>query len=115
MHPKALLCLTLLALAGPARCLAADPPAPPCAAEARTQAKKLLRFHTENDDRVELDPELRRLPPLKNPANPTQLLQVVEVWGYVYKGQYRTRLIFHRTQDGHCLLLGQEVLEHASP
>lgn len=103
----------LLACAAQPIC-AADASPLPCANEARSQAMKLLRFHTGSDTRAELDSGLKQLPSLKNPANSKQVLHVLEVWGFVYKGQYRMRFIFHRSSDGGCAMLGQEILEHAS-
>jgi len=36
----------------------------------------------------------------------------VEVWGYVYKGQYRMRFIYAQPPQN-CVLMGQEILEYA--
>jgi hypothetical protein len=85
---------------------------PQCTKEARQQAEKLLAFHADTDIRIEIDQKVQELKPLPNPANNTQRFAVLEVWGYIYKGQYRMRFIYHR-QQGSCLLIGQEVLEHA--
>jgi hypothetical protein len=49
---------------------------------------------------------------MRNPANRKQLLDVLQVWGYIYKGQYRMRFIYARL-PGECLLMGQEILEYA--
>jgi len=38
---------------------------------------------------------------------------VLEVWGHIYKGQYRMRLIYARSPKD-CVLVGQEILEYAS-
>jgi hypothetical protein len=38
---------------------------------------------------------------------------VLEVWGRIYKGQYRLRLIYARIPN-ECVLMGQEVIEYAS-
>jgi hypothetical protein len=37
---------------------------------------------------------------------------VLEVWGHIYKGRYRMRLIYHPLA-GECVLMGQEILEYA--
>lgn len=87
---------------------------PQCSVEARQQAKRLLVLHTDNDDRAEVDQAVKELPPLLNPADKRQRFSVLEVWGYVYKGQYRMRFIYARS-PGNCLLMGQEILEHARP
>lgn len=85
---------------------------PECAAPAITQARKLLSFHSDGDDRIEIDKAVKELPSLKNPANEQQRFQVLEVWGYIYKARYRMRLIY-ATMGGSCTLMGQEVLEYA--
>jgi hypothetical protein len=85
-----------------------------CSSDAVAQAKKLLDFHVGGDDRITIDPNVKELPPLRNPANPRQKFQVLEVQGTIYKGQYRMRLIYFRSGSG-CILMGQEVLEYANP
>ena len=86
---------------------------PLCAKDALEQAQRLLVFHFGEDDRIEIDPEVVEKAPLRNPANKNQTFQVLEVWGTIYKGQYRMRLIYYPLgQD--CVLMGQEVLEYAS-
>lgn len=98
----------LLLAASP--CLAADAG---CAADAVAQARKLLLFHGNNDDRAGVEEKAKELPPLTNPANQRQKFSVFEVKGYIYKGNYRMRLIYYRS-GGDCLLMGQEILELAS-
>jgi hypothetical protein len=87
--------------------------APRCGEEARNDAIKLLKFHVNNDERAELDQGVKQLPSLTNPANKKQKLDVLEVWGYVYKGQYRMRMIYYFLDNKECVLMGQEVLEYA--
>ena len=77
------------------------------------QAQRLLAFHSEGDERIEIAPDIEYRPSITNPANPEESFQVIEVWGYIYRAQYRMRLIYYPMQDG-CILMGQEVLEHAS-
>jgi len=105
---------TLIALALPATATPtrAAPP-PPCAAEAVTQARKLLAFHAGDDERIEVDVTATARPPLRNPANPAQRFEVLEVWGHIYKGRYRMRLLYY-PMGSDCVLMGQEILEHAS-
>lgn len=91
-------------------CLAADAG---CAADAVAQARKLLLFHGNNDDRAGVEEKAKELPPLTNPANQRQKFSVFEVKGYIYKDNYRMRLIYYRS-GGDCLLMGQEILELAS-
>jgi hypothetical protein len=84
-----------------------------CSPAAREQAQKLLAFHVGGDDRIEIDKSVRTLLPMRNPANRLQRFDVLEVWGRIYKGQYRVRLIYARIPK-ECVLIGQEVLEYAS-
>ena len=84
-----------------------------CAADAGGQALKLLAFHAGSDDRIELDKAVKVLAPIRNPAERGQRFDVLEVWGHIYKGQYRMRFIYARL-PGECVLMGQEVLEYAS-
>jgi hypothetical protein len=83
-----------------------------CSADAMTQAKKLLEFHFGSDKRAEIDKSAKIMAPVRNPANKKELLDVLEVWGHIYKGQYRMRFIYARL-PGKCILLGQEILEFA--
>jgi hypothetical protein len=84
-----------------------------CAPAAREQAQKLLAFHVGGDDRIDIDVSVKTMPSVRNPANSRQLLDVLEVWGRIYKGQYRLRLIYARIPK-ECVLMGQEVLEYAT-
>ncbi|MCW4455696.1 hypothetical protein OK348_12960 [Flavobacterium sp. MXW15] len=84
-----------------------------CSADALQQARRLLAFHVDNDERAEVLPEVEALPSIVNPANSRQRFDVLQVWGSVYKGQYRMRLEYYRSGDS-CVLMGQEILEHAS-
>lgn len=84
-----------------------------CASAALKQADALLRLHADNDARMEIEQTVKVLPSLKNPVNSKQRFDVLEVWGFIYKGQYRMRFIYAQ-MPGDCMLMGQEVLEHAS-
>ena len=86
---------------------------PECSGVAIEQARKLLSFHVGGDDRIEVDPGVKELPLLKNPVNERQKFHVLEVWGNIYKGQYRMRLIYYRNGST-CVLMGQEVLAYAN-
>ena len=87
-------------------------PAHHCASAATEQAQKLLVFHLGPDGRIQIDKSVRALAPIRNPANAAQRLDVLEVWGHVYKGQYRMRLIYAQLPN-ECVLMGQEILEYA--
>lgn len=84
----------------------------PCESDAIKNADKLIRFHFGEDERIEIDENVSILHPLKNPKNKKQSFDVLEVWGFINKGQYRMRFIYAQ-MDG-CVLMGQEILEHAS-
>ncbi len=84
-----------------------------CAAAAKAQARKLLELHIGRDDRIEIDAPVKQLAPIRNPANKQQSFDVLEVWGFVNKGQYRMHFIYAQSSD-QCLLMGEEILEHAS-
>ena len=98
---------------GPASTPASAQTAHRCAPAAREQAKKLLTFHVGGDERIEIDTAVRTLVSMRNPANRLQRFDVLEVWGRIYKGQYRLRLIYARIPK-ECVLMGQEVVEYAS-
>ena len=83
-----------------------------CSADAVTRAKKLLALHFGEDARIEIDQSVSTLKPIKNPADQSQLFDVLEVWGYIYKGRYRMHFIYAREQN-ECVLMGQEILEFA--
>jgi hypothetical protein len=91
-------------------CRAADPP---CAAGAVDRARKLLAFHAGPDERITVDKAVKQLPSIRNPEDPSQKFQVLELWGYIYKGRYRMRLIYYNSPATQCLLMGEEILEFA--
>lgn len=88
-------------------------PTPQCASEAVSRARKLLTFHFGEDDRIQIDPAVKEVAPIRNPANKKQQFKVLEVWGSIYKGNYRMRLIYY-VSGKDCNLMGQEILEYAS-
>ena len=86
-----------------------------CADVARERASKLLAFHFEEplppSALIEIDKSARELPPVQNPAKPQQVLDVIEVWGYIHKAQYRMRFLFAPVPDT-CAIVGEEILEY---
>lgn len=75
-----------------------------CAADAAQQARKQLAFHVDeqDQDRMGFEPP-RQMPSLKNPANPSQKLDVLEVVGYLQPhGEYRMRFIYCDSSMGCC-------------
>ncbi len=83
-----------------------------CADQATEQAGKLLAFHFGPNSQIDISKSVTVLAPIRNPANKKQRLDVLELWGNIYKGQYRLRLLYARLPD-ECVLMGQEVLEFA--
>ncbi len=108
---KTLLLLTILVFSASTSVIAATPQ---CSTAAISQAKKLLLFHTDGDDRASVDDQAKQLPSIANPANKKQKFLVLEVMGFVYKGEYRMRFIYYPSGKD-CVLMGQEVLEIANP
>jgi len=86
---------------------------PPCAAGAKDRANKLLNFHSGPDDRLMIDKTAKELPSMRNPEDPKQRFEVLEVWGYIYKARYRMRFIYYNSPTTRCLLMGEEILEYA--
>jgi hypothetical protein len=115
IRPSLLASAACAALAFKVPATAADPHR--CAEAAREQAGKLLAFHfgapPGPGQLIEIDKYVRELPPQQNPAKSQQLLDALEVWGYIYKGQYRMRFIFAPIPN-QCVLVGQEILEYAA-
>ncbi len=83
-----------------------------CAAHALKQAEKLLEFHFGADDRISIDQTAQPVRPIKNPAGKGKY-DVLQVWGYIYKGKYRVHFIYGYA-GGKCILMGQEILEYAN-
>jgi hypothetical protein len=106
---KSMVCTILLFLG----CLAHAEPVHHCTSTAMEQAKRLLVFHAGSDNHIGINKPVKKLAPIRNPANKKQLLDVLEVWGYIYKGQYRMRFLYAQLA-GECVLMGQEILEYAS-
>ncbi|MGG7447690.1 hypothetical protein ACQ3G7_16670 [Kosakonia oryzendophytica] len=82
-----------------------------CKTQAINEANKLLAFYRDNDDRAEVDKDVTALAKMKNPENKSQYYDVLQTWGYIYKGKYRMRFIFLND----CTLMGEEILEYANP
>ena len=101
----------LLALMGSCYfCHAADSA---CAAGAIDRAKQLLTFHAGSDERMTIDKTVKQLPSIRNPEDPKQTFEVLEIWGYIYKGRYRMRFMYYNSRATACLLMGEEILEYA--
>ena len=97
-------------IVGGSLCNAADIP---CAAGAVERAKQLLTFHSGPDERMTIDKTVKELPSMHNPADKKQEFEVLEIWGNIYKGRYRVRLIYYSSPTANCVLMGEEILEYA--
>jgi hypothetical protein len=87
-----------------------------CNKNALASAKALLTLHFGIDDlRMEISPKVIVLKPIKNYANPKQMLDVLEVRGVINKGNFRMRFIYLQAKDvvmgDKCVLVGQEIIE----
>jgi hypothetical protein len=86
----------------------------PCDADAIKRATPLLRFHFEDDQaNVGIDDTVKQLAPVKALSGSGKF-DVLEVWGHIYKADYRMRFIYAQVPDS-CLLMGQEILEASNP
>ena len=84
-----------------------------CASAAIGRARQLLTFHAGADERMTIDKTAKQLPSMRNPEAPEQKFEVLEVWGYIYKGKYRMHFIYYNSPSTHCVLMGEEILELA--
>ena len=86
-----------------------------CAADAIAKADQLLRFHGEvqSGQPAAVDQNVKVLPPVKA-LKGNGRFDVLEVWGHIYKADYRMRLIYAQIK-GSCALMGQEILEASEP
>jgi outer membrane lipoprotein-sorting protein len=86
-----------------------------CVTNAIAKAKDLLRFHgnVEANQPAEVETQVKVLPPIKALKGKGQF-DVLEVWGHIYKADYRMRLIYAQIK-GSCVLMGQEILEASNP
>jgi len=60
---------------------------------------------------MSIDNKVTPLNQIKNPQNASRIFDALEIWGYIYKGKYRMRLIYSTELD--CTLMGEEILEYA--
>ena len=86
----------------------------PCDQDAIDHAKPLLALHTDGGGGEDsIGDAVKALPPVKALKGKGRF-DVLEVWGYVYKAEYRMRFLYAQI-PGSCVLMGQEILEASDP
>jgi hypothetical protein len=88
----------------------------PCAKEARGKAEALLKYHFGEGWqklRIGIDDDVTGVGSVKALKGRGRF-DVLQVWGHVYKGDYRIRLIY-ASINRECVLMGQEILEASDP
>jgi hypothetical protein len=90
----------------------------PCSADAIARATPLLKLHFDagSNDKVEnlsIDKTVKVLAPIKA-LKGNGRFDVLEVWGHIYKADYRMRFIYAQIRES-CTLMGQEILEASNP
>jgi hypothetical protein len=86
-----------------------------CAKDAAAKAAALLKLHFDDGDnlKISIGSEVKTLRPVRALRGKGSF-DVLEVWGYIYKAEYRMRFIYARIK-GSCVLMGQEILEASDP
>jgi hypothetical protein len=86
----------------------------PCDADAKKRALALLNLHTEAAPGGQATiGDVKPLGDIRALRGKGRF-DVLETAGYVYKAEYRIRLIYAKIV-GSCLLMGQEILEVSDP
>ncbi len=86
----------------------------PCDQDAIDRGTPLLRLHFEDPEaEVAVGDAVKELPPIRALKGQGKF-DVLEVWGYIYKAEYRMRFIYAQI-PGQCVLMGQEILEASDP
>ena len=90
----------------------------PCAADALVKATPLLRLHFDAGagqkvENLAIDRKVKVLAPIEA-LKGNGRLDVLEVWGHIYKADYRMRFIYAQIKNS-CALMGQEILEASNP
>ena len=86
-----------------------------CAKDAIAKAMPLLKLHFDQAEKLEnagINDQVKVLAPIKG-LKGNGRLDVLEVWGHIYKADYRMRFIYAQGKD--CALIGQEILEASNP
>jgi hypothetical protein len=89
----------------------------PCDQDAIERATPLLtlQYDSGDDEAVNLaiDDTVKTLAPVRA-LKGSGKFDVLEVWGHIYKADYRMHVIYAQGDDS-CLLMGQEILEASDP
>jgi hypothetical protein len=87
----------------------------PCDADAIKRGMPLLKLHADDDEleNASVDDTVKELPSIKALKGKGRL-DVLEVWGHIYKADYRMHFIYAQI-PGSCTLMGQEILEDSDP
>ena len=95
--------------------LPAEALAHPCDADAIKRGMPLLKLHFEADqlENAGIDDTVKQLPSIKA-LKGNGKFDVLEVWGHIYKADYRMRFMYAQI-PGSCVLMGQEILEASDP
>jgi hypothetical protein len=86
----------------------------PCAGDAIAHASKLLAFHFGETDLTMTVDDTAKLVGTVKALHGNGRFDVLEVMGYIYKGEYRMHFIYAQIPDD-CVLMGQEILETSDP
>jgi hypothetical protein len=87
-----------------------------CSADAAVKARALLALHLDDAELAKslaVDPAVKVLAPAKA-LKGSGRFDVLELWGHVYKADYRIRFLYAQIK-GSCVLMGQEVLDAGNP
>jgi hypothetical protein len=88
-----------------------------CAGDALKRAEALLKFHVQDSGaeahRIEIAKDAKLLKPIRTPASKGKF-DVLEVYGFIYKAEYRMHFIYAQIPVT-CALMGQEIVEMSDP
>ena len=90
----------------------AKPAAERCITQAKETALKILKLHSNNDDRATVAETVTAKPGINSPTKVK--LEVVEVPGFVYKAEYRLRVLFLQEPQS-CTVMGFELVDLSVP
>ncbi len=90
----------------------------PCSADAIAKATPLRKLHFdagtgEKVESLSIDSGVKVLAPTKA-LKGNGKFDVLEVWGHIYKSNYRMRFVYAQIKNS-CTLMGQEILEASNP